>query len=162
MDRLWTPWRYQYITGEARQADSHPACVFCEMINSPTDESNYVVHRARYNLIILNIYPYTTGHLLVVPYEHTAELDAASVETTSELMELTKRCQTALRGIYRPDGINLGMNLGRAAGAGVADHIHMHVLPRWSGDANFMTSVGETRVLPEDLETTYDKLRAYF
>jgi ATP adenylyltransferase len=97
-----------------------------------------------------------------VPYEHTAELDAAAKETTDELMDLTKRCQTALREVYRPDGVNLGMNLGRAAGAGVAGHIHLHILPRWVGDANFMTTVAETRVIPEDLATTYERLRPHF
>jgi ATP adenylyltransferase len=99
---------------------------------------------------------------MVVPYDHVSELDGASKETTDEMMDLAKRCQTALRAVYNPDGFNLGMNLGKAAGAGIADHIHIHVMPRWAGDTNFMTTVAETRVLPEDLATTYQKLRARF
>ena len=160
MDRLWSPWRYEYITNAGGQKSG--ACVFCELRDSRDDEANYVVHRARHNFIALNLYPYTSGHLLVIPYHHTSELDAAPKETTDELMDLTKRCQAALREEYRPDGFNLGMNLGKAAGAGVAGHIHLHVMPRWVGDTNFMSAVGETRVLPEDLTTTYKKLRGKF
>lgn len=162
MDRLWTPWRYAYITGSG--GDKTRACVLCDLRDSATaaDERNFVLHRARYNYIVLNIYPYTSGHLLIVPYEHTPDLDAATKETTDELMDLTKQCQRVLRAAYRPEGFNLGMNLGKAAGAGVAGHIHLHIMPRWAGDANFMSTVGETRVIPEDLKTTYDKLRGKF
>jgi ATP adenylyltransferase len=126
------------------------------------DERNFILHRARHNFIVLNIYPYTSGHLLIIPYEHTSELDSVVKETTDELMDLTKRAQTLLRAAYKPDGFNLGMNLGHAAGAGVAAHIHLHIMPRWTGDANFMSTIGETRVLPEDLPTTYQKLRGQF
>ncbi|MGH9903166.1 MAG: HIT family protein, partial [Pyrinomonadaceae bacterium] len=136
--------------------------VFCSLRDADDDERVFILHRGRANFIVLNLYPYTSGHLLIVPYEHTPDLDAASRETTDELMELAKRCQTVLREVYQPHGFNLGMNLGRAAGAGVADHIHLHVMPRWAGDSNFMTTVAETRVLPEDLPTTYDKLRGKF
>ena len=104
-----------------------------------------------HNFVVLNIYPYISGHPLIVPYEHVGNLDAAAKQTTDELMDLTKRCQTALRDVYQPAGFNVGMNLGRAAGAGIVDHIHIHILPRWEGDTNFMTTVGETRVIPEDL-----------
>ncbi|MGH9941152.1 MAG: HIT family protein [Pyrinomonadaceae bacterium] len=162
MDRLWTPWRYQYITGESGEKTNEAAdnaCVFCALAGDDAhDERNFVLHRACFNFVVLNLYPYTSGHLMVVPFQHTADLDAAPKETTDELMDLTKRCQTALREVYRPQGFNLGMNLGRAAGAGVAGHIHLHVLPRWGGDANFMSTIGETRVLPEDLQTTYQRL----
>ena len=161
MDRLWTPWRYAYITGAS--GDKTSACVLCDLRDSSADdESNFVLYRARYNYIVLNIYPYTSGHLLIVPYEHTADLDTAAKETTDELMDLTKRCQSVLREAYRPEGFNLGMNLGKAAGAGVTGHIHLHAMPRWAGDANFMSTVSETRVIPEDLKTTYDKLRGKF
>ncbi len=165
MDRLWSPWRYDYIksgsSGEKKQ--SPPACVFCSMLESDADdESKFIVHRAAHNFVVLNIYPYISGHTMIVPYAHIAELAAAPKETTDEMMDLTKRCQAAMREIYRPDGFNIGMNLGRAAGAGVADHFHMHILPRWIGDTNFMTTVGETRVHPEDLTTTYSKLRGQF
>lgn len=165
MDRLWTPWRYSYITGE-KSHDEPPAlnnCVFCALaVDESNDARNFLLHRAAHNFIVLNIYPYTSGHLMIVPYAHLAELDAAEKETTDELMDLTKRAQTVLREAYRPHGFNLGMNLGSAAGAGVAGHIHLHIMPRWSGDANFMTTVGETRVIPEDLQTTYDKLHGKF
>ena len=170
VDRLWTPWRYQYITGESventsdRDASSAASCIFCTLPQEDPaqDERNLIIHRARHNFIVLNLYPYTSGHLLVVPYEHTSELDAASKAATDELMDLTKRAQTVLRTAYSPEGFNLGMNLGRAAGAGVAGHIHLHIMPRWAGDANFMSTVAETRVLPEDLPTTYKRLRGQF
>lgn len=126
------------------------------------DETNLVVHRGTSNFIALNLYPYITGHLLVLPYQHIAELDAISKDTTDELMDLTKRAQTALRNVYAPSGFNIGMNLGSAAGAGIVDHVHLHILPRWSGDTNFMTTVADTRVIPESLDTTYAKLRTQF
>ncbi len=142
------------------KADS---CIFCDAARDPADDDrNFVLHRGAHTFVILNLYPYISGHLMIAPYAHLGELDAAPKEATDEIMDLTKRCQTALREIYHPQGFNLGMNLGRAAGAGIADHIHMHLMPRWSGDTNFMTSVAETRVLPEDLATTYRKLREKF
>ncbi len=134
-------------------------CIFCEAQKSPADdEKNFVLHRGAHNFVILNLYPYITGHLMIAPLAHVGEFDSAPKEVTDEMMDLAKRCETALRAAYHPDGFNLGMNLGRAAGAGIADHIHMHIMPRWVGDANFMTAVSETRVLPEDLSTTYQKL----
>jgi ATP adenylyltransferase len=169
VDRLWTPWRYQYISGETGEKSgdepvSSGSCIFCTLAQEDPsrDESNFILQRAHHNFIVLNLYPYTSGHLLIIPYEHTSELDSVSKEATDELMDLTKRAQTILRAAYRPHGFNLGMNLGRAAGAGVAAHVHLHVMPRWTGDANFMSTVGETRVLPEDLPTTYNKLRGKF
>jgi ATP adenylyltransferase len=142
------------------QADS---CIFCEAVRDPAnDEKNFVLHRGAYAFIILNLYPYISGHLMIAPKAHLGEFDATPKETTDEIMDLAKRCQTALREVYSPQGFNLGMNLGRAAGAGIADHIHLHLMPRWAGDTNFMTAVAETRVLPEDLPTTYRKLRAKF
>ena len=166
MDRLWSPWRYDYINANSgTEEKAQPSlCVFCSLQDdsSGDDESKFILHRAAHNYVVLNIYPYISGHLLIVPYAHLAELDAAPKVVTDELMDLTKRSQTALREVYRPDGFNLGMNLGRSAGAGVADHIHLHIMPRWTGDTNFMTTVGETRVHPEDLATTYGKLRGHF
>ncbi len=164
MDVLWSPWRYDYIKSSAPPAEGQtPACVFCDLLaGSSDDEERFILHRAEHNFIVLNIYPYISGHLLIVPYELLAELDAAPKEVTDELMDLTKRCQTALRETYHPHGFNLGMNLGRAAGAGVAHHIHLHIMPRWTGDSNFMSTIAETRVIPEDLKTTYEKLRAHF
>ncbi len=161
MDVLWSPWRYSYI--KADKSKALVSCVFCDIIsNSATDEDNFILHRAEFNFIILNIYPYISGHLMIIPYAHLANLDEADKQTTDELMDLTKQCQTALREIYQPDGINLGMNFGKAAGAGVAEHYHLHLLPRWVGDANFMTAIGQTRTIPESLQTTYDKLKPKF
>lgn len=162
MERLWSPWRSQYIAsgGSGLASDS---CVFCTIsADAANDERNFVVHRAERALIVLNLYPYITGHLLVVPYEHVADLDGAPKEITDEMMDLTKRSQTALRAVYHPAGFNIGMNLGESAGAGIANHIHIHIMPRWAGDTNFMTTVAETRVIPEDLTITYQKLRNQF
>ncbi|HEX6649121.1 MAG TPA: HIT domain-containing protein [Pyrinomonadaceae bacterium] len=161
MERLWSPWRAKYIaSGVDLQAEG---CVFCRIAGDPEhDKSNFVLHRAEHAFIVLNLYPYITGHLMVVPYLHTGEFDSLPKEISDELMDLAKRSQTALREVYSPSGFNLGMNLGTAAGAGITDHLHIHLLPRWSGDTNFMTTVSEARVLPEDLESTYAKLRPRF
>jgi ATP adenylyltransferase len=158
MDYLWTPWRYQYIASLKNPS----RCVFCLESSGEYDERDFVVFRGKSSFVILNIFPYTTGHLLVAPYSHTADFQKSSQEESSEMMELVKRCQFALQQTYQPDGFNVGMNLGRCAGAGVEHHLHVHVVPRWIGDSNFMTIVGETRVLPESLETTFHKLRAHF
>lgn len=142
---------------------SESRCIFCEAFQNPAqDEERFVLHRGAHAFILLNLYPYISGHLMIAPSAHLGEFDSAPKETTDEMMDLAKRCQSALREVYRPDGFNIGMNLGRAAGAGVADHFHLHILPRWNGDTNFMSSVGETRVLPEDLPTTYRKLLPKF
>ena len=157
MDVLWSPWRYDYIKASGKTA---AGCVFCSVLtNSASDEENFILTRAEFNFVILNIYPYTSGHLMVVPYDHVSLLSDAGKQTTDELMELTKRAQAAITDVYGPDGVNLGMNLGKAAGAGVDGHLHMHVLPRWVGDVNFMTAIGETRTLPESLPTTYSRLK---
>jgi len=161
VDVLWSPWRYDYIkSGDAGDKPRSPDCVFCEIQKDPArDEENYILHRGEYNFIVLNIYPYTSGHLMIIPFAHLSDLSTVPKETSDELMDLTKRCQKALGEAYDPGGFNLGMNLGKAAGAGVAGHLHMHILPRWFGDVNFMTSVSETRTIPEDLRTTYEKLK---
>jgi ATP adenylyltransferase len=157
MDHLWTPWRYAYVTG----ADRAPDCIFC---NAPkeSDEQARIVHRGTHCYVILNIYPYTNGHVMVVPYAHLDELQKLPADATQEVMVLTQRMEAILRSLYRPDGINLGMNIGQAAGAGVAGHIHMHVLPRWIADANFVSVIGETRVMPEALEITWERIRKAF
>lgn len=163
MDILWNPWRYEYIkSGDQKTADSK-TCVFCEILNNPAnDEEKFILHRAGFNFVILNIFPYISGHLMIVPYAHLADLDKADKRTTDEMMDLAKKCQSVLREVYQPNGMNLGMNFGKAAGAGVAEHFHLHILPRWIGDVNFMTSVGETRTIPEDLRTTFEKLKGKF
>ena len=154
MDHLWSPWRYRYVSN----ASEKDACIFCLKSAQRKDEENYILYRGRRNFVILNLFPYTTGHLMVAPYDHVATLEEAGQEVLAEMMELTRISESHLRAAYRPHGLNIGMNIGACAGAGIAGHIHMHVLPRWSGDANFMTTIGETRVMPEDLDTTYQKL----
>jgi ATP adenylyltransferase len=160
MDYLWSPWRYRYVS-QAGKGDSCPFCLKTT-VGASQDRQHLVLHRGQYSFILLNLYPYTTGHLLITPYAHVANLDQLPLETLTEMMGLAQRAQSALKKCYNPEGYNLGMNLGRCAGAGVADHLHLHLLPRWSGDVNFMTVVGETRVQPEDLFTSYDKLAAFF
>ena len=154
MDYLWTPWRYAYITG----AEKTGGCIFCAFAGQKDDEKNRIVHRGQHCYIILNTYPYTSGHVMVVPYAHLDELQKLPATAATEMMALSQRMERVLRQLYRPEGINLGMNIGQAAGAGIAGHIHMHVLPRWTADANFMSVVGETRVLPEALDVTWKRL----
>ncbi len=146
MDRLWSPWRLQYVTG----AGEPRGCVFCEAQASP-DADALVVHRGRDCYVILNLYPYNSGHLMVVPARHVATLSATTHDERCELMDLTRLAEQALTEAYKPQGLNVGMNLGRSAGAGIVDHLHVHVVPRWHGDTNFMTIVGDVRVLPEDI-----------
>lgn len=158
MDYLWSPWRYQYVTA----ARPRSACIFCEYASSNNDQENLVVYRGRRNFILLNRFPYTSGHVMVAPYEHVDSLQSASPETLQELILLSREAERHLRAIYGPSGLNLGMNLGESAGAGIAGHLHMHVLPRWVGDTSFMTTIGETRILPEDLGETWRKLHEAF
>ncbi len=182
MDHLWTPWRYAYITdtdptmrkGVPRELAAWTGdlgCVFCNMIAASdyaiehgmsiddAERTAGIVLRGRQAFICLNRYPYNAGHVMVVPYEHQGSLAALEPATARELMELTQATERALQQVYGPDGINMGLNLGRAAGAGVAHHLHLHALPRWFGDTNSMTVISETRVLPEDLATTWQRLR---
>jgi ATP adenylyltransferase len=157
MDYLWSPWRFKYMEEVAQ--GKQPECFLCDAVKSTRDEETLVVNRGKKIFAILNRYPYTSGHLMIVPYAHVAELHLCDAEALQEMMEMAQRVETAFRTSYKPDGINLGMNLGKAAGAGVEGHLHLHVLPRWFGDTNFMTVTGETRVHPEELRTTYEKLR---
>lgn len=158
MDYLWTPWRYQYMQNVTSAAQ--PECIFCDAAKRTDDDTTLVVHRGVSSFVILNRFPYTGGHLMIVPYKHAAELAALDSATLTEMMQLAQRAETAFKSLYKPDGMNFGMNLGRAAGAGVLGHLHLHALPRWAGDANFMSVIGETRVLPEELSTTYERVRA--
>jgi ATP adenylyltransferase len=160
MDYLWSPWRFHYVS----QAGKTEGCVFCEKAAAEPsrDRENLLLYRGRSNFILLNLYPYTTGHSMVIPYAHIPSLEQVEPATLVEMMELARRLLAALRDCYHPEGYNLGINLARCAGAGVADHLHLHLLPRWTGDSSFMTAIGETRILPEDLLTTYDKLAPYF
>jgi ATP adenylyltransferase len=154
MDHLWTPWRYAYVSGAARK----PGCIFCNA-PSESDKEARIVYRGTHCYVILNTFPYTNGHVMIVPYAHLGELDTLPEKAAHEMMALTQRMENILRELYRPDGINLGMNIGKAAGAGVEGHIHMHILPRWLADANFVSVIGETRVLPESLDVTWRRIR---
>ena len=156
MDYLWTPWRYNYVT----EGDRQSGCVFCNAAGAADDRANLIVHRAESNFVILNRFPYTNGHVMIVPYSHVSSLASLTEQALLEMMRLAREAERNLRAIYHPDGLNMGLNLGRSAGAGIADHLHMHALPRWAGDTNFMTVTGETRVLPEDLAQTWEKLSA--
>ena len=158
MDYLWTPWRYAYVTTADISADG-AKCIFCELLRAGDDEKCLIVHRAEFNFIVLNAFPYTSGHSMIVPYQHIDRLHKLPEAAAVEMMALSRRMETALIELYHPDGVNLGMNVGKAAGAGIAGHIHMHTLPRWVADANFMSVIGETRVLPELLSTTYQRLK---
>lgn len=160
MDYLWSPWRFRYIT----EGLPRNGCPFCEMArqDAARDAEQFILYRARLNFVFLNLYPYSTGHVLITPYAHAATLNELDEETLEEMMLLARRVERTLKAVYAPEGYNLGMNLGKCAGAGVADHLHMHFLPRWGGDTNFMSVVSETRVLPEELRTTYEKLVGHF
>jgi ATP adenylyltransferase len=154
MDHLWTPWRYRYISKALPSGE----CIFCAKAAENRDAENYILHRGKLNFNLLNLFPYTNGHLMIAPYQHVARMADTPEAALAEMMQLARRAEVNLSAVYRPDGFNVGMNLGVSAGAGVADHIHMHLVPRWTGDANFMSTVGETRVLPEELPATYEKL----
>jgi ATP adenylyltransferase len=168
MDRLWAPWRLSYVTAAQVPASD---CIFCDASAarppSPQGfggpgEIDLVVLRGRAAYVILNLYPYNNGHLMVVPSRHLAALEALTADEQTELMHLARLSEMALNEAYHPQGINVGINLGKAAGAGIENHLHIHLVPRWSGDTNFMTAVGETRVLPEDLDATAARLRPIF
>jgi ATP adenylyltransferase len=159
MDRLWTPWRYQYISSGASRPTS---CVLCELERTTEDGEAFILCRSASCFVLLNLYPYTTGHMMVVPQRHVPDLASATAEELHEIMRLAQQAQCALQTAYCPEGYNLGMNLGACAGAGVDGHLHLHVLPRWKGDTNFMSVASETRVLPETLAQTYRKLLPFF
>jgi len=185
MDYLWTPWRYAYITSADKTVRAgvpealvawpgDHGCVFCNLIASvdhaieqgmdreKAEAAGGLVLRGKFCFVCLNAYPYTSGHVMVMPYAHLARLSALPTETAHELMDLAQQTERVLEKLYSPQGYNIGMNLGRAAGAGVAGHLHLHAMPRWTGDTNFMTTVGETRVLPEELMVTWQRIREEF
>ncbi len=157
MERMWAPWRLEYIV-----KDKPDGCIFCVFPCENEDEKNHILYRGEHSFVIMNAFPYSNGHLLVAPYRHINKLEELSYEETGEIMQLTKKCVTALRAICNPDGFNIGINQGTAAGAGIADHIHLHVVPRWNGDINFMPVFADVKVIPEALATTYNKLKPYF
>jgi ATP adenylyltransferase len=157
MERLWTPWRMEYIKGGER----HEGCIFCDLpaFGPSRDRESLILARGSLAFVILNKFPYNSGHLMVAPFRHVARYDEVAAEEHAEITEWTGRCMRALEKIYGPQGYNVGINQGFPAGAGIEGHLHMHVVPRWTGDTNYMTTIGETKVLPESLEETFDKLQ---
>jgi len=160
MEVLFTPWRYTYLT--APKSESPRSCIFCDAAKSGNPRDTLTIYRTDDALVMLNRYPYTNGHLMVAPVAHEAQLFESSDTSLRALIRLTAEAQRILSDVYHPDGFNVGMNLGQAAGAGVADHYHMHIVPRWSGDSNFMTVTARTRLVPEELDVTFDKLGPHF
>ena len=159
MERLFSPWRLPYVTGAS--STPQPDCIFCQAADHAF-QSDLVVARGQTSFVILNLFPYNSGHLMVVPYRHVASLAGLSGEELTELALLTQRAEMALTEVYTPQGINVGINLGRPAGAGIADHVHVHLVPRWTGDTNFMSVVGNVRVLPEEVHQSAERLRPVF
>ena len=158
-DHLWTPWRMPYLLGESGAAAD--GCLFCRMADDPVqDDAHHMLHRGEHCFVTLNLYPYNNGHLMVIPYQHTGHLIALPGTTAAEMMVLAQQAEHVLETAYSPEGYNLGINQGAAAGAGIAEHLHLHIVPRWGGDTNFMTVVGETRVIPEWIDQTYARLKS--
>lgn len=155
MDHLWSPWRMKYI----RRQKTPKGCVFCDTVQKEDKEDNLIVVRGERAFVILNRYPYTSGHIMIVPFDHVDTFDKMDEETCAEVMLLIRQGISALNRVYKPDGYNMGANLGASAGAGIKNHIHFHLVPRWDGDTNYMTSIGGTRVLPEDLSETLERLK---
>ncbi|MFC2043020.1 HIT domain-containing protein [Chloroflexota bacterium] len=155
MNHLWSPWRMSYV----QSLKDEEGCVFCSQLALPDGPQNLIVHRGSRNFAILNRFPYTSGHMMIVPFEHHSTLGELDSDTRSEMMEMTTKSIEVLGSEYHPHGFNVGINIGEAAGAGITEHIHLHVVPRWSGDTNFMSSLGKTRVIPETLDDSYLRIR---
>lgn len=155
MKHLWAPWRMTYI----QEGIDESECLFCSLLTLDDGPENLILHRGHHAFVILNRYPYTNGHMMVVPFTHESSLEGLTPEILSEVIQLTQKSTILLQSAYNADGFNIGANIGEAAGAGVREHVHIHIVPRWQGDTNFMATTAETRVLPEDLLTTYEKLR---
>ena len=155
MKRLFTPWRMKYLKSNKKEE----GCVFCSAIEQNEDQKNLVIHRGEYSFVILNRYPYTSGHLMVIPYSHVEQLSELDPVTRAEMMELVNKASEVVKEVYKPEGFNIGINMGSAAGAGIAAHIHIHVVPRWFGDTNFIPVIGDTRLIPEELDDTYKHIK---
>ena len=156
--RVWAPWRLRYV----KDANKSDECVFCSKLEADDDRASLIVHRGPTCFVILNLYPYTSGHLMIVPYEHMPRLQEVEADVTAEMMELAQQAMRRMEDVYSPEGFNIGLNQGRVAGAGVEGHIHLHVVPRWAGDNNYMPILADTRVMPQSLEETYDALEGGF
>ncbi len=160
MERLYAPWRMAYVDQPGNAPDAPGGCVFCDKAAQADDDANLIVHRGRAAFVLLNLFPYNNGHLMVAPYAHTADFAGLDSATLGEMMALAQQAQAALETAFHPEGYNIGMNLGRAGGAGIADHLHLHLVPRWNGDTNFMPVLGDVKVLPDALEASARKVRA--
>jgi len=158
--RIWAPWRLAYVKDASK--DIEEQCIFCAKPAQDDDEANLIVHRGERCFVILNLFPYTNGHLMVAPYEHIGRIQDLPAETTAEMMSLAQRAMSRLEEVYDPQGYNVGFNQGRVAGAGVEHHIHLHVVPRWGGDTNFMPVIADTKVMPQTLEQSYAALKGAF
>jgi len=156
-DILYSPWRLQYIL-----ANKEKGCIFCLKPNENDDEKHLILHRSQLGFVIMNIFPYNNGHLMVVPNRHVSRLEMLSKKEIDDLFETVRLCEKVLTKVYRPDGLNIGLNLGKAAGAGIDEHLHVHIVPRWNGDVNFMTVIGGTRVIPEPFAEAYKRLKEQF
>lgn len=154
MEHLWAPWRMPYIEDDSEAKE----CLFCQLVQEEDGPTNLILHRDKLSYVVLNRFPYTNGHMMIVPYDHVPSLERLSPETRAEMMELASLAVERLRAVYGAQDFNLGINIGASAGAGIVEHVHIHVVPRWSGDTNFMATTAGTRVLPEALETTYKRL----
>ncbi|MDX6603955.1 MAG: adenylyltransferase [Solirubrobacterales bacterium] len=158
--RIWAPWRLAYVTDASK--DIEEECIFCAKPEAEDDEANLIVHRGEGCFVMLNLFPYTNGHLMVAPFEHIARLQDLAPETLAEMMTLAQRAMSRLESVYEPHGYNVGFNQGRIAGAGVEHHIHMHVVPRWAGDNNFMPVIADTKVMPQTIEQSFEALKGGF
>ena len=157
MERMWAPWRIEYI-----QMEKPDGCILCDKPKENNDAQNYILYRGQKNYVILNAYPYNPGHLMIAPYRHTAIFEELTDEELKEHFEIVRRCTSILREVFKPDGFNLGINLGKVAGAGIDDHFHTHIVPRWQGDTNFTPVIADVKVIPEALADTYQKLKDKF
>jgi ATP adenylyltransferase len=159
MEHLWAPWRMGYILNNSKK---HETCFLCESLKRNDDRKNYVLYRGKHSSVIMNLYPYNNGHLLVVPYAHVPDMNALSIDELADLMRCTQVSLNALKQDMNPEGFNVGINIGKVAGAGLPEHMHIQIVPRWTGDTSYLTVFDETRVMPELLEGTFDRLRPYF
>ncbi len=158
MNRLYSPWRYPYVASHK----SGRSCIFCKALSLSSDEEGLMLYRGKQSFIILNAFPYNNGHLMIAPYAHISSFEESDPELTTEIIQLMQKCIKILSLVYKPDGFNIGLNLGKVAGAGITNHYHWHIVPRWNGDTSFMTVVSDTRVIPEDPKSTYKKLKSHF
>lgn len=159
MDSIFAPWRSRYVSSASKGLKEEKGCIFCDFPAQDDDEKNLIVHRGEHNFVIMNVFPYNSGHLMIVPYRHVPDITELTLQETGEMTLLAQKAVSALKNLMQPDGFNIGMNLGKAAGAGIDKHLHLHIVPRWDGDTNFMPVVGEVKVISEALSSTWSRLK---